>query len=65
MGAPMEAHVDFVVSDRDIGRHIDQVTEDLASLSIVISAHAARHYAIEAAGEHKKGHVEINLKADG
>jgi hypothetical protein len=30
MGAPIEFHPDFVVGDIDLGRHIDEVTEDLA-----------------------------------
>jgi hypothetical protein len=47
----MEAQVNFVVGDRDVGSHIDQVAEDLASLSIVIPAHTAGHYTIEAAGD--------------
>ena len=40
MGAAVEAHSDFAFGDDDIGGHIDEVAEDLAGLSIVISAHA-------------------------
>ena len=64
MCAPMEAHPDFVVGHGDIGRHVDQVTEYLARLRIVIAAHAAGHDAIEARGQDQKRHIEIDLKAD-
>jgi hypothetical protein len=64
MGAPMEAQPDFLVGNRNIGRHVNQIAEDLARLSILIAAHAAGHDAIEAAGQNQKGHVEIHLKAD-
>jgi hypothetical protein len=47
MGAAMEAHRDFVLGNGDIGRHVDEIAEDLAGLGIVIAAHAARHAAIE------------------
>src|SRR5215472_16881911 len=65
MGAPVEFNPDFAIRDIDLGRHIDEVAEDLASLSIAVTAHATGHDAIEAAGQHQESHVEIHLKADG
>ena len=60
----MEALFDFMVSNGDVRWHVDQIAEDLASLGIVVAAHAASHDAIKAAGENQKGHVEIHLEAD-
>jgi hypothetical protein len=31
----MQAHCNLVVSDRDIGRHVDQIAEGLACLRII------------------------------
>ncbi|MBO0835819.1 MAG: hypothetical protein J2P28_09900, partial [Actinobacteria bacterium] len=64
MGTAMEAYRDFGGRDRDIGRHVDQVTEDLTRLRIVVSAHAAGHDAVEAGGEDEQGHVEVGLEGD-
>ena len=64
MGAAVEAHSDFAFGDDDIAGHIDGVAEDLAGLSIVISAHAACHQPVESACEDEKRHVEIDLEAD-
>jgi hypothetical protein len=33
MGAAVEAHPDFVLGDGDVGRHVDEVWEDLAGLA--------------------------------
>jgi hypothetical protein len=30
MCAAVEAHLDFVLGDGNVGRHVDEVTEDLA-----------------------------------
>jgi hypothetical protein len=60
----MEAHRDFVLGDGDIGRHVDQVAEDLARLCIVIAAHAASHQAIETAAQDQQRHVKIDFEAD-
>ena len=62
--APVEAHGDFPFRDGDVGRHIDEVAEDLASLSIAVSAHAVGHQAVEAGGDDEEGHVEVDLEAD-
>jgi len=43
MGAAMELHGDFVVGDGYVGRHVDEIAEDLARLGIVVAAHAAGH----------------------
>src|SRR5260370_3912392 len=64
MGAAVEAHGDFPFRDGDVGRHIDEVAEDLASLSIAVSAHAVGHQAVEAGGDDEEGHVEVDLEAD-
>ena len=47
MGAAMEAHPDFAIGDGDVGRHVDEVAEDLARLRVIVSAHASGHEAIE------------------
>jgi hypothetical protein len=36
MGAAMEAHADFAIADRDVGRHVDEVVEDQAGLGLVV-----------------------------
>jgi hypothetical protein len=41
VGATVEADPDFIVSDGDVGGHVDEVAEDLARLGIVVAAHAA------------------------
>jgi hypothetical protein len=43
MGTAVEPNSHFVIGHDDVGRHIDEVTEDLARLGIVISTHAASH----------------------
>ena len=63
MGAPVESDW-FIFSNGDVGRHVDEVAEDLACLGIVVAAHAARHQAIEPGGEDEKGHVEVDLETD-
>jgi hypothetical protein len=35
VGASVEAYRDFAFGDGDVGRHVDEVTEDLARLSII------------------------------
>ena len=64
MGAPMEAHPDFVFSNGDLRRHIDQIAEDLARLCIAVPTHTASHDAIETACQNQERHVEIHLHAD-
>jgi len=44
----VEAAPDFIVSDGDVGGHVDEVAEDLASLGIVVATHSAGHQTIEA-----------------
>ena len=44
MGAAMEPHPDFVFGNGDVGRHVDEIAEDLARLGVVV-AEAARHFA--------------------
>jgi hypothetical protein len=46
VGATVEADPDFIVSDGDVGGHVDEVAEDLARLGIVVAAHAAGHQTI-------------------
>jgi len=36
VGASVEAHRDLAFVDGDIGRHVDEVTEDLARLSVIV-----------------------------
>ena len=48
VGSSVEAHRDLAFGDGDVGRHVDEVAEDLARLSVIVSAHAAGHQAIEA-----------------
>src|SRR5438105_15665317 len=48
VGSSVEAQGDLALGDGDVGRHVDEVTEDLARLSVIVSAHAAGHEAIEA-----------------
>ncbi len=64
MGTPVESHPDFVFGDGDIGRHVDEIAEDLARLSVIVAAHAAGHEAIEAGCEDEERHVEVDLEAD-
>ena len=64
MGAAVEAHGNFGWRGGDIGRHVDQVAEDLARLGIVIATHAAGHDAVEAGGKDEQCHVEVGLEGD-
>ena len=48
MRPAVKADLDFAIGDRDIGGHIDEVAEDLASLSIGIAAHPFGEYPVEA-----------------
>jgi hypothetical protein len=43
VGAAVEANRDFALADADIGRHVDQVPEDLTGLRILVAAHAVGH----------------------
>ena len=65
MRAAMEADLGFAFRDGDVGRDVDQVAEDLASLRIGIAAHRLGEDAIEPTGDDEKDHVEINLESDG
>jgi len=47
VSSAMEPQRNFVVCDGDVGRHVDQIAEDLACLRVAISAHAPGHEAIE------------------
>ena len=40
VGAPVEPHSDFIFSDCDVGRHVDEVAEYLARLGVIVAAHA-------------------------
>ena len=64
MGPAMESEPDFGVGDGDVGWHIDEVAEDLARLSIVVSAHTAGEQTIEAGCDDEQRHVEVDLAAD-
>src|SRR5882672_10138484 len=63
MGAAMESHRDFVLGDGDVGRHVDEIAEDLARLGIVVAAHAAGHEAIEPRCENEQRHVEVDFES--
>jgi hypothetical protein len=65
MGSPVESNCDFAIRDSDLGWHINEIAEDLAGLSIVVTTHATGHDAIEAARQNQESHVEIHLEADG
>ena len=54
MRAAMEADLDFAFSDRDVGRDVDEITEDLASLSVGIAAHGFGEDAIEPTGDDER-----------
>ena len=64
MGSAVESNSHFVIGHGDVGRHVDEITEDLARLGIVISTHAASHQAIERLRDDQERHVEIDLEAD-
>ena len=65
MGAAVEADLDLLLLDRHVGRHVDEVAEDLAGLGVGVAAHASGEEAVEAAGDDQEGHVEVDLEADG
>ena len=48
VGATVEADSNLAFGDGDVGWHVDKVAEDLARLSITVSAHSSGHQAIEA-----------------
>ena len=60
----MEADEDFIIMDRDGGRHVDQIPEDLAGLSVVVAPHLVSQEPIETAGNNEKSHVEVDLEPD-
>ena len=62
MGAAVEAHPDFVLGNCNIGRHIDEVAEDLARLGIIVAAHAASHQTIEAEARTRSAISKSTLK---
>lgn len=61
----MEFNLDFAVGDNDLGLHVDEVPEDLASLGVPAAAHSTGHDTIEPAGENQEGRVEVHLEANG
>ena len=61
----MEADGYAVIGDVDVSGHVDDVTEDLSCLCVVVSAHASCHDSIEAAGDDEESDVEVDLQADG
>ena len=64
MRAAMKADLDFAFRDCDVGRDVDQIAEDLASLRIGIAAHGFGEDAIEPTGDDEKDHVEIDLESN-
>ena len=64
MRAAVEADLDLAFSDCDVGRDVDEIAEDLASLSVGIAAHGFGEDAIEPTGDDEKDHVEIDLESD-
>src|SRR5207244_5374967 len=60
VGTTVEAHPDLTFGDGDIGRHIDEIAEDLARLSIIVSAHAAGHATIQDLGDAEERHIEVD-----
>lgn len=64
VGASVEPHLDLALGDGDVGRHIDQIAEYLAGLSVIVSAHATRHETIEARSDDEECYVKIDLEAD-
>src|SRR5690348_10908622 len=61
----MKAHSDLAFVDVDSGWHVDEIPEDHSSLRIGVTSHFASQQAIQAAGDNKERHVEIDLQADG
>lgn len=61
----MEANLNLLLGDVYVGGHIDQIAEDMTSLSIGVSAHALSQEAIEPAGNHKQSHIKVDLQANG
>jgi len=47
MGTAVESNSHFVIGHGDVGRHVDEITEDLARLGIAISTDAASHHPIK------------------
>ena len=64
MGPPVEADLHFTFGDRNIGWRIDEISEDLTSLSIGVTTHSSCQQAIKAAGNHQQGHVKVYLQPD-
>ena len=48
VGSSVKAQRDLALGDGDVGRHVDEVAEDLARLCVIVSAHAVGDEAIEA-----------------
>jgi len=61
VGSSVEADGYAVVGDVDVSWHVDDVSEDLSGLGVVVSAHAVGHGSIEAACDDEKSHVEVDL----
>jgi hypothetical protein len=49
MGSPVESNCDFAICDSELRWHIDEIAEDLAGLSIVVTTLPTGHDATEAA----------------
>src|SRR5436190_9473387 len=65
MSSPVESNQNLVFADHDVGGQVDEVTEDLAGLSVSVSPHLGGEQTIQAAGNHQQGHVEVDLEPHG
>ncbi len=62
MGATMVVHGNLFVADDNVGRHVNEVAENLAGLGVGVAAHLLGDEAIESAGQNQQRHVEIHLE---
>ena len=64
MGSAVEADLDLVFHQCDIGWHVDQIAEDLPGLGIRIATHPLGEDTGETTGDDQQDHIEIDLEPD-
>jgi len=64
MRPAMKTNLDLFRSDLDIGRHIDQIPEDMTRLGLGIPPHPPGQQPIQTGRDDQKSHVEVHLQTD-
>src|SRR3990170_3813085 len=61
----MKANLHLSLGYLDVGRHVDEVAEDLPGLGIGIATHLLSERSVESTGNRQQRHIEVHLQPYG